>query len=48
MVIRRNEVDLLARKAYNVGQRLLPLNIHEATEEDAVSIFGKPMVNESA
>jgi hypothetical protein len=34
-------VDLLTRKAYNVGQKLFPLNISEVTEEDAVSIFGE-------
>lgn len=37
--IRRDEVRSLALGAHRVGQRLLPMNIREISEEDALGIF---------
>jgi alcohol dehydrogenase class IV len=37
--IRKDEVRSLALGAHRVGQRLLPMNIREISEEDALGIF---------
>ena len=37
--IRKDEIRSLALGAYKVGQRLLPMNIREISEEDALVIF---------
>jgi 1,3-propanediol dehydrogenase len=37
--IRKDEIRYLALGAYKVGQRLLPMNIREISEEDALAIF---------
>jgi len=37
--ISKDELKPLARKAHRVGQRLLPMNIREVSEEDAIAIF---------
>lgn len=37
--IRRDEIRSLALKAHRLGQRLLPMNIREVSEQDAISIF---------
>lgn len=39
--VRKDEVRSLARKAYRSGQRLLPMNIREVSEEDAIAMFQK-------
>ena len=39
--IRKDEVRPLALGAHRVGQRLLPMNIREISEEDALAIFGE-------
>ena len=37
--IMENEIEALALKAHRFGQRLLPMNIREVTEGDAVALF---------
>jgi alcohol dehydrogenase class IV len=39
--INKAEIPSLALGAHRVGQRLLPMNIREINEEDALAIFGE-------